>query len=348
MHRNFAASLRTRSRVVGFTLVELLVVIAIIGILVALLLPAIQAARESARRSQCTNQLKQIGIAWMNHHDTFKHFPTGGWGWNWQGDPDRGYAEKQPGGWVYNILVFMELSNLRDMGKGQSTVDKRTSLTNLSKMQPGDFICPSRRGASPTAPKDHWAPININFSIGQLAGKSDYAACSGDPPVAEADTGAEGPASYAVGDSALWKWAGPHNGVCYLRSKVKIKDVTDGTTQQYMVGEKYMLPAAYLGSFTSGSPTYDFGDNESMFSGYNRDQHRSTYPGTAGNNYADGHPPLQDRNGYADAYAFGSVHPGSFGMVMCDGSVRRIGYDIDRFVHQHLGVVDDGNVVGEF
>jgi prepilin-type processing-associated H-X9-DG protein len=319
-------------------------VIAIIGILVALLLPAIQAAREAARRTQCTNQLKQIAVAWQNHHDTLKHFPTGGWGWQWQGDPDRGYGVDQPGGWVYNILKFIEEDALRNMGAGLPAGQKMMELGKLSQIQPTVFICPTRRKAVATTPKNTYGQYNITVSPLLPAGKSDYAACAGDPLLPEPDSPPQdprGPTSIAAATSLTWRWSPPHNGVCYTRSLVKFKDLTDGSSKTYMVGEKYMRPEAYLGVDDPGNAaTYDQGDNESMYSGYNRDQHRST-------NIA--WPPEQDRIGPQKERSFGSAHPGAWNMSFCDGSVRQISYDIDINTHHWLGIVDDGNVLtGDF
>lgn len=123
----------------AFTLVELLVVIAIIGILVALLLPAVQMARESARRSSCSNNLKQMGLALHNHVDTYKFLPTGG-SVPWPaiavtaaGQPEIG--EKQTCGWMYQILPFMEQKNIWELA----------DINKVQSQQVAHYNCPSRR-----------------------------------------------------------------------------------------------------------------------------------------------------------------------------------------------------------
>ncbi|HEX6960808.1 MAG TPA: DUF1559 domain-containing protein, partial [Lacipirellula sp.] len=129
----------------GFTLVELLVVIAIIGVLVALLLPAVQAAREAARRSQCSNQLRQIALAWQLHHDAHQFFPSAGWGYAWTGDPDRGFGASQPGSWAYSCLPFMEQAALHQMGSGATGAAKHDLLADAAQIPVATFYCPSRR-----------------------------------------------------------------------------------------------------------------------------------------------------------------------------------------------------------
>ena len=115
---------------IGFTLIELLVVIAIIGTLIALLIPAVQAAREAARRLQCGNHIKQLALAVTNHESALCSFPTGGWHKTWLGHPDRQFGGKQPGGWIYNVLPFLEQGALHDLGAtGTSTTIRGIYLT---------------------------------------------------------------------------------------------------------------------------------------------------------------------------------------------------------------------------
>jgi prepilin-type N-terminal cleavage/methylation domain-containing protein len=140
----------------GFTLVELLVVIAIIGILIALLLPAVQAAREAARRSQCTNNIKQIGLALHNHHDTFGRFPAGvvrpnaggarqGQPTPWWGGSNRGEAQNTGRlgiNWLCKILPFVEGQNLYDQFHQGQPINSSTNLAAARNIVDG-YICPS-------------------------------------------------------------------------------------------------------------------------------------------------------------------------------------------------------------
>ena len=142
-HLNTDSGMKRTLEAFGFTLVELLVVITIIGILIALLLPAVQAAREAARRAQCSNNLKQMALACLQHEEVNKFLPSGGWGWTWAGDPDRGFGKKQPGGWHFSILPYMGLENLHDMSLGQNYA----AAVHAAEQPVSTFICPTRRQA---------------------------------------------------------------------------------------------------------------------------------------------------------------------------------------------------------
>ncbi len=191
----------------GFTLVELLVVITIIGILIALLLPAVQQAREAARRAQCSNNLKQAGLAMLGHEEKNGFLPTGGWGWFWIGIPERGAGRTQPGGWIYCILPFMEQPDLYQLGSDGNTDPHSWSAVKLA----GDtqriqtplaaMNCPSRRQAI-LYPLNYFGGHLKLYGANDvtLVARSDYAACAGDQDNNQYDGGPDGTNGFTVAD----------------------------------------------------------------------------------------------------------------------------------------------------
>ena len=171
-------SMATSGGRAGFTLVELLVVITIIGVLISLLLPAVQAAREAARKMQCSNNLKQLALGCLNHEQAQGSLPASGWYWLWVGDPDRGFGRAQPGGWIYNVLPYIELGPLRDLGAGMSLANKKTALSQAAQTPISGFYCPTRRSSVALPIRTSEIAFNAASSM-TVAGKADYAGNAG-------------------------------------------------------------------------------------------------------------------------------------------------------------------------
>jgi prepilin-type processing-associated H-X9-DG protein len=305
--------------------------------------------------------------------DTQGYFPSGGWGRFWTADPNRGFGEKQPGSWIYNILPYIEEQGLRDLGKGLtagsggprggsagSGLDAAT--TTLHQTPIAMFHCPTRRPARPYLS----SMANTRYQtwlipIAQSGGvvKSDYAANTGDAIYWDTVGMYEGGSDYASSDSSgSWtdttcktitnpRGAPTENqfcqsGIMFYRSQLKISQISDGTTNTYLVGEKYLNPAAYDGAAASIDPGWDLGENQSMYTGFEWDNHRIAWHPNGQNKETT--QPRQDTLGYTNVAAFGSAHAGGLNMAMCDASVQFIGYDIDSDIHRWMANRHDGNV----
>jgi prepilin-type N-terminal cleavage/methylation domain-containing protein/prepilin-type processing-associated H-X9-DG protein len=326
----------------AFTLVELLVVIAIIGILVALLLPAIQAAREAARRTECGSNLKQIGVALQNYHDTFGSLPSGILYWPAAGANPNG--DNQMWGWSALILPFGEQKSLHDqMRVTEWTLRQllnrpaaQAAIRNLVQSPLKVYRCPS--DITPLLPTNTPEPTQF-YNAGPTNCPNPYYAAT----------------SNYMGVVGIWDLDEPlvngpdNNGVLYPNSRVRLADITDGTANTFAVGERNFTcsAGAWVGTRNSNG-------------GFNQ-----------GNRYVLGRVSIRPNAFWnTGCYeGFSSYHPGGVQFVMCDGAVRFIndaiaygglgapftqanpqnGYNQKAIqLYQRLGIRNDGNPLSNF
>lgn len=293
----------------GFTLVELLVVIAIIGILVALLLPAVQSAREAARQVECKNHLRNLAQACVTHEAKHGIFPSaGGPDWRYHmtilnGVPQ--IAPNQHGGWGYQVLPYMEATNVYN--GGQATTDMERSIVAIRTPNP-IFFCPTRRAPEVVERADWYGfkPDGTPGNSGQTYGhaKNDYAAAS-------LDTNGSFPDGI---------------GMITRMNPRSVGEITDGLSNTIMLGEK-RLDRAHLGKMQAN-------DNEGYTCGWNHDTVRYT-----------NRAPRQDSFNAPSEDRFGSAHSGGFMVALGDTSVHYILYSIDLTTFQRLGHRADGEPV---
>jgi prepilin-type N-terminal cleavage/methylation domain-containing protein/prepilin-type processing-associated H-X9-DG protein len=327
----------------GFTLIELLVVIAIIAILIGLLLPAVQKVREAANRTQCANQLKQIGLGIQTHIDTLGYFPSGGE--SWSSNNDRTWAngassasgvapagsvpavyDTQAWGWMYQILPYIEQTNLwSDLN--DDAVTSQPVMTYFCPSVGTIRICAyAQSGDTTTTTRAMNDYIGNGGTYGSWSSFT-YPSAAMDGPIVPA---------YSVSNK-----------------KKRITDITDGTSNTILVGEKW-LPQSVFSNPTNpvcnGDQGYvDGWDNDTIALGMAQGGAGSpiVVPQRFGSSYPDTTMvPAASVSGGVDCGGFfGSVHDGGCQFVFCDGSVHLISYTIDPTTFGDLISGTDGNAI---
>jgi len=304
----------------GFTLVELLVVIAIIGVLVALLLPAVQAAREAARRMQCTNNLKQMGLALQNYHSARNHFPPGAL--------VEGVCCNVPSktGWSIEILPYMENQNLYALLDPDETIGHNNNQLLRESAAPG-YACPSdfeqELLVPDSGPEGRWR-FRKRFRTGS------YRANSGR---------VNGGATWYLAESLETvpiEWRGPMHMTGFRDLEVEaIRNIEDGTSNTLMIGEHTTTTKPERRSFWA----YTWG-------GYAMSQ--------AWNDplmFLGDYDKCKNQIGSGDFRVcmamWYSFHPGIVNFLRCDGSVSNIQRDIDLQTFGALSSIAGGEIVSE-
>jgi prepilin-type N-terminal cleavage/methylation domain-containing protein len=310
------ATLQTRSSSRNaMSLIELLVVIGVIGIILGLILPAVQAARESGRRMSCMSNQRQLVVGAQLHESTYSKFPSTGWGYNWVGMQDQGAGKKQPGSWIYAILPNIEQAALWSASPSVQRPHASIEFQRYVLHRVPTLICPSK-------PIDDILPANENVAYRYAAtiatvSRTDYAINAGDTALRNQ------PGPNSIGEIGYgWLNLGNPNGVAFARSEIRFSDITDGTTHVLLCGEKW-----------SESPgIFDRGYDQPWSTGDSQESRRFTE-----------FIFLRDGSTEGSFDRFGSSHAGGgvFGFV--DGSVHFLPFSIHPTIYRTLGNRFDGN-----